>query len=90
MQGQSSMQGGATSGSTTTSGSTMSGTGAMSGSTAPSYTSGASAGMMGGAGIAPQPIAAPEQANPNPPVCKAGQYDDCIQRGASRSRRSRR
>jgi hypothetical protein len=46
-------------------------------------------GMMGGAGVAAQPIAAPEAANPNPPVCRAGQYDDCIQASSSRSSRSR-
>ena len=45
--------------------------------------------MMGGAGVAPQPVAAPEAANPNPPVCKAGQYDDCVQASDRRSSRAR-
>jgi hypothetical protein len=49
----------------------------------------ASGGMMGGAGISPQPIGAPEPANPNPPVCRAGQTDDCIQASDRRSSRSR-
>lgn len=34
-------------------------------------------GMMGGAGVAPQPIAAPQPVNPNPPVCRKGQFDGC-------------
>jgi hypothetical protein len=50
---------------------------------------GGSGGMMGGAGITPQPIAAPEAATPNPPVCRAGQFDDCIQASDARGSRSR-
>lgn len=45
---------------------------------------GGSGAMMGGAGVAPQPVAAPPAADPNPPVCRSGQYDDCIQRSSSR------
>ena len=43
-----------------------------------------------------QPAASPDQAYPAPaplasyPICKAGQYDNCMQGSGSRSSRSRR
>ncbi|WP_141243844.1 hypothetical protein [Sphingomonas lenta] len=69
----------------------MSGTtGGMSGTMGGNMTMNPSGGMMGGAGIAPQPIAAPEPARTDLPVCQAGQYDDCVQRGSTRRSSARR
>jgi hypothetical protein len=55
-----------------------------------------SGGMQPGATVTFQPAPSPDQAYPAPaplaryPVCKPGQFDDCIQRGSSRSSSRRR